>query len=38
VIPINVFYVAARHGDKWLIEDARAHFAPAPAKSMTSRN
>src|SRR5215510_9827785 len=26
VIPINFFYVAARHGDKWLIEDGRAHF------------
>jgi len=38
VIPINVFYVAARHGDKWLIEDERAHFAPAPANSMTPRN
>ena len=38
VIQINVFYVAARHGDKWLIEDVRAHFAPAPANSMTSRN
>ena len=24
VIPINVFYVAARHGDKWLIEEERA--------------
>ena len=36
VIPINFFYVAARHGDKWLIEDGRAHFAPAPANSMTS--
>src|SRR5262250_2301991 len=36
VIPINFFYVAARHGDKWLIEDGRAHF--APANSMTSRN
>ena len=35
VIPINVFYVASRHGDKWLIEDGRAHFAPAPANSMT---
>ncbi len=35
VIPINVFYVAARHGDKWLIEDGRAHFAPAPANAMT---
>jgi uncharacterized protein (TIGR02246 family) len=36
VIPVNFFYVAARHGDKWLIEDGRAHFAPAPANSMTS--
>jgi uncharacterized protein (TIGR02246 family) len=38
VIPINFFYVAARHGDKWQIEDGRAHFAPAPANSMTSHN
>ena len=38
VIPVNVFYVAARHGDKWLIEDVRAHFAPAPANSMAPRN
>src|SRR5215467_12021488 len=38
VIPVNFFYVAARHGDKWLIEDGRAQFAPAPANSMTSRN
>jgi uncharacterized protein (TIGR02246 family) len=38
VIPINFFYVAARHGDKWLIEDGRAHFAPAPPNGMTSRN
>ena len=38
VIPVNFFYVAARHGDRWLIEDGRAHFAPAPANSMTSRN
>src|SRR5215469_9922252 len=38
LIPVNFFYVAARHGDKWLIEDGRAHFAPAPANSMTSRN
>jgi uncharacterized protein (TIGR02246 family) len=37
VVPINFFYVASRHGDKWLIEDGRAHFAPAPANSMTSR-
>src|SRR5499425_473932 len=38
MIPINFFYVAARHGDKWLIEDGRAYFAPAPANSMASRN
>ena len=38
VIPVNFFYVAARHGDRWLIEEGRAHFAPAPANSMTSRN
>ena len=38
VIPINFFYVATSHGDHWLIEDGRAHFAPAPANSMTSRN
>ena len=38
VIPVNFFYVAARHGDKWLIEDGRAHFAPAPTNSMTSPN
>src|SRR5262245_26049352 len=37
VIPINVFYVAARHGNQWLIEDGRAHFAPAPANGMTSQ-
>ena len=37
-IPINFFYVASRHGNQWLIEDGRAHFAPAPANSMTSRN
>ena len=37
VIPINFFYVAVRHGDHWLIEDGRAHFAPAPPNGMTSR-
>ena len=37
VIPINFFYVAARHGDKWLIEDGRAHFAPSPSNGMTSK-
>ena len=35
VIPINFFFVAVRHGDKWLIEDGRAHFAPAPPNGMT---
>jgi len=38
VIPVNFFYVAVHHGNQWLIEDGRAHFAPAPANSMTSRN
>jgi uncharacterized protein (TIGR02246 family) len=38
VIPINFFYVAARHGDHWLIEDGRAHFAPAPPNGMTAHN
>ena len=35
VIPVNFFYVAARHGDRWLIEDGRAHFAAAPPSGMT---
>jgi uncharacterized protein (TIGR02246 family) len=35
VIPINFFYVAARHGNQWAIEDGRAHFAPAPPSGMT---
>ena len=38
LIPINFFFVAVRHGDQWLIEDGRAHFAPAPPNGMTSRN
>jgi uncharacterized protein (TIGR02246 family) len=38
VIPINFFYVAVHHADKWLIEDGRAHFAPAPPNGMTSRD
>src|SRR6266849_3951365 len=38
VIPINFFYVAVRHADRWLIEDGRAYFAPAPPNGMTSRN
>ncbi len=37
VIPINFFFVAVRHGDQWLIEDGRAHFAPAPSNGMTAR-
>jgi conserved hypothetical protein len=37
-IPINFFFVAVRHSDKWLIEDGRAHFAPAPPNGMTTRN
>jgi uncharacterized protein (TIGR02246 family) len=37
VVPINFFYVASRHGDKWLIEDGRAHFAPAPTNGMTAQ-
>src|SRR5262249_21734891 len=35
MIPVNFFYVASRHGNQWLIEDGRAHFAPAPANAMT---
>jgi uncharacterized protein (TIGR02246 family) len=38
VIPFNFFYVASRHGDRWLIEHGRAHFAPAPANSMSAHN
>ena len=38
VVPINFFYVASRHGGQWLIEDGRAHFAPAPASGMGARN
>ena len=37
VIPVNFFYVASRHGGQWLIEDERAHFAPAPSNGMTGR-
>jgi len=32
-VPINFFYVAARHGNEWLIEDGRANFAPALARA-----
>jgi uncharacterized protein (TIGR02246 family) len=38
VIPINFFYVAVRRGGQWLIQDGRAHFAPAPPNGMTARN
>jgi uncharacterized protein (TIGR02246 family) len=38
VILINFFFVAVRHDGQWLIQDGRAHFAPAPPNSMTSRN
>ena len=38
VIPINFFYVAVRHADRWLIDDGRAHFAPAPPNGMTAHN
>ena len=37
LIPINFFYVASQHGDKWLIEDGRAHFAPAPSNGMSAQ-
>ena len=35
VIPVNFFFVAVRHGDRWLIQDGRAHFASAPPSNMT---
>src|SRR5882724_4985097 len=38
LVPINFFFVAVRHADRWLIEDGRAYFAPAPPNGMTSRN
>lgn len=37
VIPINFLYVAVRHEGQWLIDDGRAHFAPAPPNGMTAR-
>jgi len=37
-IPVNFFYVAVHHGDHWLIEDGRAHFAPAPPNGMTAHD
>jgi uncharacterized protein (TIGR02246 family) len=38
VIPVNFVYVAVRHGDRWQVEDGRAHFAPAPPNGMTAHN
>ena len=35
VVPVNFFFVAVRHADRWLIQDARAHFAAAPPSGMT---
>ena len=37
-IPVNFFFVAVRHGNHWLIEDGRAHFAPAPPNGMTAHD
>ena len=36
VVPVNFFYVAVRHADRWLIQDGRAHFAAAPPSNMTN--
>ena len=38
MIPIDFFYVAVRHGDSWLIQDGRTHFAAAPANGMMKRS
>ena len=35
VVPVNFFFVAVRHADRWLIQDGRAHFAAAPPSNMT---
>ena len=32
---VDFFYVAVRQNNRWLIEDARLHFAPAQPKGMT---
>jgi uncharacterized protein (TIGR02246 family) len=37
-IPVIFFFVAVHQGDHWLIEDGRAHFAPAPPNGMTARS
>jgi len=34
VIPVNFFFVAVRHGNRWLIQDGRAHFAAAAPSNM----
>jgi len=36
VVPINFFFVAVRQAGRWLIQDARAHFAAAPSSNMTT--
>ena len=38
VVPVNFLFVVVRHADRWLIQDGRAHFAPAPPNGMTFRN
>jgi uncharacterized protein (TIGR02246 family) len=35
VLPVNFFFVAVRHADRWLIQDGRAHFEAAPPSNMT---
>ena len=35
VVPLDFFFVAVRHADRWLIQDGRAHFAAAPPSNMT---
>jgi uncharacterized protein (TIGR02246 family) len=35
VVPVNFFFVAVRHADRWLIQDGRAHFATSPPSNMT---
>jgi uncharacterized protein (TIGR02246 family) len=37
-LPIDFFYVAVRHGNGWLIQDGRAHFAAAPANVFMKRS
>ena len=33
-VPVSFFFVAVRHADRWLIQDARTHFAAAPPSNM----